>query len=96
MAKLLLALFLVSVGFRLLADFSIVAKTDLYSQFVEDTQENQKEELEKGQKETKLTFHFIRLNSANHLLENHLKTAISHGKPSSGFVTSSFMPPEAA
>lgn len=96
MAKLLFVLFLVSVSVRLLADFSIVAKTDVYSQLIEDSQESQKEELEKSQKEIKLTFHFIRITSSDQLLKSHLKTSLRNGEPLSGYVSASFMPPETA
>jgi len=94
MAKILLAIFLVSVSFRLLVDFSIAAKTDAYSQLFQDSQESQKEELEKGQKEIKLTFHFLRFTSAHLLLKKQLKTSLHLGEPLPGYVTSSFMPPE--
>ena len=96
MAKLLLALFLVSVSFRLLADFSIVAKSNVYSQLIEDSQESQKEELEKSQKEIKLTFHFLRLTSAHLLINMHLKVSLHHGELLAGYVSASFMPPESA
>ena len=94
MAKLLLTLFLISVSFRLLVDFSIVAKSDLYSQLVEDSQESQKEELEKGQKEIKLTFHFLRFTSAHLILKKQLKASLHHAEPLAGYVSSSFTPPE--
>lgn len=94
MAKFLLALFLVSVSVRLLAGLSMVAKSDVYSQLIEDSQESQKEELEKSQMETKLTFNFIRLTSAHLLLKNQLKTSLHHGEPLPGYVSSSFTPPE--
>lgn len=94
MARLLLAIFLVTVTFKILADFSTAAKNKIYAQFAEDPQESQKKDLEKGKQEVKFTFHHIRLISGYFLLRQGLKTALPHGELSPGFVNPAFAPPE--
>jgi hypothetical protein len=94
MARLLLAIFLVTVAFKVMADFSTAARNKIYAQFAQDPQESQKEDLEKGKQEVKFAFHHIQLIPGCFLLKEGLKPALPHGEPSPGFVNPAFAPPE--
>ena len=95
MAKLLFVLFLISISFKLIAEFSAVNKETSYIQTDQDSNDTESTErvTEKGEKEFNLNFHVLRLNQQN-LLEETLITNLKHGEPFPGFTNSTFTPPD--
>jgi hypothetical protein len=95
MAKFLCVIFLISISYKLLAEFTVVSRDNSYVQTAQKSNDakNQEKITEKGEKEFNVKFQVLQLNYQN-LSEATLETKLKHGEPFPGFTNSNFTPPD--